>query len=184
MDASESHPHQLPQKGWYGGDSRERGKKGRGEEEMREEKEKEEREGKRAGIGENGRQGHPAHPLGWDCSELCLPFLSKREKKQSPPWCSCHREQWRVRLHTRCYCLCPRPAGRSWSLSTLIHNALRIRQACSFCVMRSTLPSPPLHAHTASVQQLPSPQSPLLPQSPQGAEQRSARAQGWPPLPP
>lgn len=66
------------------------GEKGSGEKERREERGKEEREGKRAGTGEHGRQGHPAHPLEWECSELRLLFLSKREEKWSPPLCSCY----------------------------------------------------------------------------------------------
>lgn len=82
-DASESHPQQLSQDGWYGGNSRDRERK-------REEGRwaGEERGEKSAGTGKNRNRGCPTHPLGWDSSELCWLFLPRRKENRSPMLCS------------------------------------------------------------------------------------------------
>lgn len=98
-DASESHPHRLPQKGWYGGDSRERAKKGverrRGERrgEKRREKEKEPEQ-------ENTDVKATLHTLwsGNALSSACCFF--QKEKRSGPHRCVPATENWGVCVST------------------------------------------------------------------------------------
>lgn len=68
----------------------------------------------------------------------------QEENRSSPHRCA------PARIHTRCYSLCPRPAGRRWSQRALIHNALCIHQAQSFCATAGS-PPPTVPTHKRSL---------------------------------
>lgn len=161
-DASEPHPHQLSQQGWYGGEFKRDGEQERrGKERGRKEDREEERQAETGGR--ELRLPYTRPKVGKLQAPLADSFKKKTEAVPTAVFLPLGTAVWS--LHTHCYSPCPRPAGRRLTLRALIHNALCIRQARSFCATAESSPnSPTPPTHTQPLPgQLP---LPLLPQPP------------------
>lgn len=138
-DASESHPHRRSQKGWYGGmrerEKQERRWAGRGR--------KEDTQGERAGTGGNWSQA-ALHTQEWESSERCWLFQEENRSGPEAVFLPLGAAVSPVSLRTRCYSVCPRPAGRRRSDS----HALCLCQAQLLCTAASSPRSPPRHTHS------------------------------------
>lgn len=179
-DASESHPHRLPQKGWYGGHSREREKKGgerrRGGKRREKEKEQEqEKTGVKATL----------HTQWGGRALLSFARCFFQKEKRSGP----HRTAVLLPLRT---VTCESPHTLPLSAHGLLAG-LESKHSDSQCPPHPPSRQPVCHAEHPTTSPprthslcpaASSLQSPLLPPSPQGAEQWLARMQGWPPLSP